>query len=54
MRQIMVDAARNLQRGIEPPGVDPETYRHARGTDAIISRDVPWQEAVAQELVARH
>jgi phthalate 4,5-dioxygenase len=54
MRQIMVDAARNIQLGIDPPGLDPETYRHARGTDAIIPSNVPWEEAVAQELVAKH
>ncbi len=53
-RRLLLDAARGLQNGIEPPGVDPAAYRHVRSTQVVLPRGVRWQEAAEQELLAIH
>lgn len=52
-RRILLDAVRNLQNGIDPPGVDPDTYRGVRAADAILPKDLPWQESAKEVLIAR-
>ena len=37
----------------DPPGLDPETYRHVRPSDVLLPHGVPWQQAAAELLVAR-
>ena len=53
LRRLMLDAIRAVERGDEPPGLDPQSYRNIRPYDAVITGDTPWQEAFASELVAR-
>jgi hypothetical protein len=52
LRRILLDAINDFQNGIDPPGVDPDTYRNVRAADMIAPKDVPWQEAGKEELKA--
>jgi hypothetical protein len=52
-RRCMLDAANDLQNGIEPPGADSKGYRNLRATDVTIPKDVRWQEAAKDKLIAR-
>ena len=52
-RKILLDAVRDFQKGIEPPGVNSNTYRQVRAADMIIPTGTPWQEAAKEELKAR-
>jgi phthalate 4,5-dioxygenase oxygenase subunit len=51
-RRILLDVLRDFERGIEPLGVDPRTYRNVRAADIVIPKDRRWQE-IADESVAR-
>ena len=52
-RRCLLDAARDLQNGIDPPGSDSQTYRLLRAADVTIARDARWQEVAKDKLVAR-
>jgi hypothetical protein len=43
---------RDFERGIDPLGTDPKTYRNVRAADIVIPKDVSWQE-IADQSVAR-
>jgi hypothetical protein len=49
----LLDAARDLQNGIDPPGADSKSYRKVRPADLTIPRDVRWQDAAQNKLLAR-
>jgi len=53
LRRLMLDAIRAVERGEKPPGLDPRSHRNIRPYDAIITGDRPWQQAFAEELVAK-
>jgi phthalate 4,5-dioxygenase len=53
LRQIFLDAARNLEQGIEPPGLDPTTYRDVRSADLVIPNGTRWQDEAKDALIAR-
>jgi phenylpropionate dioxygenase-like ring-hydroxylating dioxygenase large terminal subunit len=53
-RQIMLDAVKNVAEGIDPPGVNPTSYRGVRPADIVIPKAVRWQEVAEGELAARH
>jgi phenylpropionate dioxygenase-like ring-hydroxylating dioxygenase large terminal subunit len=52
-RRCLIDAARDLQLGIDPPGADSSTYKAVRPADLIIAKDRAWQEAAREQLIAR-
>jgi hypothetical protein len=52
-RRCLIDAARDLQNGIDPPGAASTTYRSVRPADVTIPRDARWQDAAKDKLVAR-
>ncbi len=52
-RRCLLDAARDLQNGIDPPGADSRSYRKVRPADLTIARDVRWQDAAQDKLTAR-
>jgi len=52
-RRCLLDAARDLQNGIDPPGSDSKTYRGVRPADVTIPKDVRWQDGARDKLVAR-
>jgi phenylpropionate dioxygenase-like ring-hydroxylating dioxygenase large terminal subunit len=53
-RQIMLDAVKNLAEGIDPPGVNPSSYRGVRPADIVIPKERRWQDVAEGELAARH
>jgi nitrite reductase/ring-hydroxylating ferredoxin subunit len=52
-RKILLDAVRDQQNGMDPPGVDPQAYRHLRSADVMLPKDARWQEAAQDKLLAR-
>jgi hypothetical protein len=43
MRQQLINAARNLERGIEPPGLDPNfPWHHVRSEERILAPGESW------------
>jgi phthalate 4,5-dioxygenase len=53
MRRMMLDAVRGCQQGLEPPGVDPDTYWDIRPVDVMLPKDANWHEAAGEMLLAR-
>jgi phthalate 4,5-dioxygenase len=53
-RALMLDAVKNLAEGIDPPGVNPVSYRGVRAADIIVQKAARWQDAAEAELAARH
>ena len=53
LRKVMLDAIHAVERGLSPPGVDPQSHRCLRPYDAVIPGDTPWQEMFEKELVAK-
>ena len=52
-RRSLLDAAHDLQKGIEPPGADAAGYRNLRAADVTLPRDARWQDAAKDKLIAR-
>jgi phenylpropionate dioxygenase-like ring-hydroxylating dioxygenase large terminal subunit len=52
-RKCLLDAIRDVQNGIDPPGANSKTYRSLRSADVTISKDLTWQQAAKETLVAR-
>ncbi|HLY64415.1 MAG TPA: Rieske 2Fe-2S domain-containing protein [Chloroflexota bacterium] len=52
-RRMMLQAAKDLENGIEPPGADPDTYWDVRPMDAVLPQGVDWHDATRDELRAR-
>lgn len=48
-RRILIDAVRDLQNGIDPPGTDPSTYRNVRSADVMLPKNVRWQDMADQQ-----
>ncbi|HEX7231630.1 MAG TPA: Rieske 2Fe-2S domain-containing protein [Candidatus Binatia bacterium] len=53
MRRMMLEATYAVERGEEPPGLDPASYRTVRPHDSVIPANVDWREALREELVAK-
>ena len=52
-RRRLIAAAKALERGEEPPGLDPKDYRR-RPVSLLLPRNVPsWTEAIADAIDAR-
>jgi phthalate 4,5-dioxygenase oxygenase subunit len=52
-RRCLLDAAHDLENGIDPPGANLKTYRDVRPADVTIPQDVRWQDAAKAKLLAR-
>jgi len=52
-RRMMLQAARDLEKGIDPPGVDPDTYWDVRAVDLLFPEGVDWREGARDLLQAR-
>ena len=52
-RRCLLDAARDLQNGIDPPDQISKPTRTLRAADVTIPKDVRWQDAAQEKLVAR-
>ncbi len=53
MRKMMLAATYAVERGDDPPGIDPASYRNVRPHDTVIPADVDWREALAVDIVAK-
>jgi phenylpropionate dioxygenase-like ring-hydroxylating dioxygenase large terminal subunit len=53
MRKMLLDATRAVERGEDPPGLDPASTRHVRGHDSVIPIGADWRHALAAELAAK-
>jgi hypothetical protein len=53
MRRMLLEATRAVERGEDPPGVNPESTRHVRGHDSVIPIGVDWRQALAGDLAAK-
>jgi phthalate 4,5-dioxygenase oxygenase subunit len=52
-RRCLLDAARDVENGIDPPGANSKSYRGVRPADVTIPQDARWQEAAKEKLSAR-
>jgi nitrite reductase/ring-hydroxylating ferredoxin subunit len=53
MRQLLLEAVDAVANGEDPRGIDPQTYRMVRAVDKMVPLDVPWREALGDELLAK-
>ena len=51
-RQRLMKAARNLEKGIDPPGLDPVSH-HVRSASVVLPQGVPYHEAASEALTAK-
>ncbi len=51
-RQRLMKAALNLQKGIAPPGLDPNAHK-VRSASLVLPRKVPFQDGAKEALIAR-
>jgi hypothetical protein len=50
MRRMLIDAANNLAKGIEPPAVDPElNYNEFRSAEKILAPGEDWRKLGTRE-----
>jgi hypothetical protein len=51
MRRLLLDATRAVERGDDPPGLDPSQCRNVRGYDCIVPNDVnDWKSYMYERL----
>jgi phthalate 4,5-dioxygenase oxygenase subunit len=53
LRQLLLEAVDEAERGGTPRGTDPQTYRLLRPFDDFIAKDRDWREEFAKDLIAR-
>jgi phenylpropionate dioxygenase-like ring-hydroxylating dioxygenase large terminal subunit len=51
-RQLLLEAADEVEAGIVPRGVEPEVSRDVRGADLVAPKGVPWQDVMKDALMA--
>jgi hypothetical protein len=49
-RQLLIEAARSVERGDDPRGATSTEYRRARAIDRILPRDGRWRETIIPEM----
>jgi hypothetical protein len=49
---MLLEATRAVERGENPPGLNPESSRNLRGLDSVIPGDVDWRTALGSKLNA--
>jgi phthalate 4,5-dioxygenase oxygenase subunit len=53
LRQLLLEAANDVEAGRTPRGVDSADYKRVRALDHIIPQELDWQEALKDERLAR-
>jgi phenylpropionate dioxygenase-like ring-hydroxylating dioxygenase large terminal subunit len=53
MRQMLLEATRDVAAGTAPRGSQPESYRDVRPLDHMIPRELDWKVALRNELIAK-
>jgi phthalate 4,5-dioxygenase len=52
-RKMMLQAAKDLEKDIDPPGSDPDTYWDVRSMDRVLPQELDWHDALREELLAK-
>lgn len=52
MRRLLLEASEDVELGMEPKGVNPESYRRVRAYDRMLTRRESW-EAIRDLMVAK-
>jgi hypothetical protein len=50
MRKMMLEATYAVERGDNPPGIDPASHSAVRPYDSVIKAGADWREELAREL----
>ena len=53
MRRMLLDAVDKVERGEDPPGLDPTTHRNVRAHDSVVPKDADWREIFAKDGSAK-
>jgi phthalate 4,5-dioxygenase len=53
MRQMLLEAVRQVAGGTAPRGSQPDSYRRVRPLDHLIARDLDWKVALQNDLIAK-
>jgi phenylpropionate dioxygenase-like ring-hydroxylating dioxygenase large terminal subunit len=53
MRQLLLEATREVERGARPKGADPETHRGIRPHDGLVPAGADWRRAFGPDMVAK-
>ena len=53
MRNLLLEATRDVAAGKAPRGTDPKTHSQVRAFDALIPADADWHVAMAEDLRAK-
>jgi phthalate 4,5-dioxygenase len=53
MRRMMLEATRAVERGEDPPALDPASHSVIRPFDTMIKAGVDWRQTLAAELTAK-
>jgi phenylpropionate dioxygenase-like ring-hydroxylating dioxygenase large terminal subunit len=53
LRQLLLEAAADVEAGAAPRGTDSADYQHVRALDHLIPKDADWQEVLKDERLAR-
>jgi phthalate 4,5-dioxygenase oxygenase subunit len=53
-RQLLLKAAKDVEIGKKPLGVDPSTYRNARACDRFVPHGEEWRVALREPMTAKY
>jgi len=53
MRRMLLQAARSIGQGVDPPGTGSEYYR-LRAIDKVLPAGTEWQQELKSEIYGRH
>jgi hypothetical protein len=53
MRQLLLEATRDVEKGARPKGADPATYRHVRPHDGLVPAGADWRVVLGPEMAAK-
>ena len=53
MRNLLLEATRDVEAGKMPRGADPKTHSHVRAFDSLVPHGQDWKQAMAEDLRAK-
>jgi hypothetical protein len=53
MRQLLLEATRDVEAGRRPKGADPATHRHLRPHDGLVPAGADWRQVLGPDMVAK-
>jgi len=52
MRKLLMEATQAVERGEDPPGIDPAVSRGVRAFDCVVPPGMDWREVTEKQVVA--